>query len=87
MIEPFAYAGPQVSLELRCDSDGGSCPSGREKVSYAGAIGGGLRLPKLGGLSVEGRYVYGLSDLKLGTIADDESYKTRSFMILFGFGF
>ena len=86
VIQPFAYAGPQVSFELRCDSNGGTCPSGREKVSYAGAIGGGVRLPRLGGLSVEGRYVYGLTDLKLGTISDSESYRTRSFMLLFGFG-
>jgi hypothetical protein len=84
---PFAYAGPQVSFELKCGSDGGSCPSGREKISYAGAIGGGVRLPSLGGLSVEGRYVYGLTDLKLGTVSDPESYKTRAFMLLFGFSF
>lgn len=86
-IEPFAYVGPQVSFELRCDSDGGSCPSGRDKISYAGAIGGGVRLTSLGGLSIEGRYLYGLSDLQLGTVSDSENYKTRAFMLLFGFGF
>jgi len=31
--------------------------------------------------------VYGLTDLKLGTITSSESYKTRSFMILAGFHF
>jgi hypothetical protein len=86
-IEPFGYVGPQVSFELKCASNGGSCPSGRERVSYAGAIGAGVRLPSVGGLSVEGRYVYGLTDLKLGTVSDPESYKTRGFMLLFGFGF
>jgi hypothetical protein len=86
-IEPFAYVGPQLSWELRCDSNGGSCPSGRDKLSYAGTIGAGVRLPSFGGLTVEGRYVYGLSDLQLGTVTDSESYKTRSFMLLFGIGF
>lgn len=87
MLQPFAYLGPQVSFELRCDANGGDCPSGRKKVSYSGMIGAGLRFPRLAGVSVEGRYVYGLTDLKLGTISDSESYRTRSFMLLFGFGF
>jgi hypothetical protein len=86
-IEPFAYLGPQVSFELKCDANGGSCPSGREKISYAGAIGAGARLPSFGGLSIEGRYVYGLTDLELGTVSDPESYKTRGFMLLFGIAF
>jgi hypothetical protein len=86
-IEPFGYIGPQISVELKCDSNGGACPSGRDKVSYAGTIGGGVRLTGLGGLSIEGRYVYGLSDLQLGTVSDPESYRTRAFMMLFGFSF
>jgi hypothetical protein len=86
-IEPFAYAGPQVSFEIKCDADDGVCPEGRKKTSYAGVIGAGLRLPQLAGISVEGRYVYGLTDLRLNTVTDSESYKTRSFMVLFGIGF
>jgi hypothetical protein len=86
-VVPFAYAGPQVSFELKCDAGGGPCPSGRDKVSYAGAIGGGVRFPSFGGISIEGRYLYGLSDLQLGTVSDPESYKTRSFKLLFGIAF
>lgn len=86
-IEPFVYAGPQISFELKCGSNGGSCPSERERVSYAGVIGAGLRLTSLGRISVEGRYVYGLTDLRLGTVSDTESYKTRAFMLLLGIGF
>jgi hypothetical protein len=86
-IEPFVYAGPQISFELNCDANGEDCPSGRSKVTYAGAIGAGIRIVPLGGLSIEGRYLYGLSDLKLSTVSDSDSYKTRSFMILLGFGF
>jgi hypothetical protein len=85
-ISPFAYAGPQVSFEIQCRSGGGDCPdTGRPKTTYAGVIGAGVRLA--GGLSVEGRYVYGLTDLKLSTVSTSESYKNRSFMVLLGLGF
>lgn len=86
-VQPFGYLGPQLSMELKCDSNGGSCPSGRDKWSYAGVIGAGLRLQQFHGLSLEARYIYGLSDLKLGTVTDSENYQTRSFMLLFGLGF
>ena len=42
MITPFAFVGPQASFELGCE--GGNCPSGRPKVTYAGVIGAGVRL-------------------------------------------
>ncbi|HYV95921.1 MAG TPA: porin family protein [Gemmatimonadaceae bacterium] len=84
-IKPFAYAGPQGSYELKCGTDSGDCDgSGRPKVTYAGVIGAGVRIL---GISLEGRYVYGLTDLKLGTVTTTDSYKTRSFLILAGIGF
>jgi hypothetical protein len=94
-IKPYAFAGPQVSFEIRCrsatDTD---CPdiepiSGEERkqTTYAGIIGAGLRFGSRTSFSVEGRYVYGLTNLKLGTITDDESYKTRTFLILGGITF
>jgi len=36
---------------------------------------------------LEGRYVYGLTDLKLSTVTSSESYKTRSVLILVGWAF
>jgi hypothetical protein len=86
-LQPFAYAGPQVSFEVRCRSvNGQDCPdTGRPDVTYAGVIGAGLRLGQETGLSVEGRYVYGLSDLNLSTVTNDESYQNRSFQILVGY--
>lgn len=87
-MQPFVYAGPQVSFEVRCRTGAGDCPDGdRPSTTYAGVIGAGLRFGAEGGFSVEGRYVYGLRDLNLGTVTDDESYRDRSFEILFGINF
>ena len=84
VLSPFAYAGPQASFELKCGSGDADCPSGRAKTTYAGVIGAGV---KVFGLSIEGRYVYGLSDLKLNTVTTSSNYKTRSFLLLAGIGF
>lgn len=89
-IRPYAYAGPQISFEVRCKTAAGdACPdnSGRKKTDYAAVIGGGVRLggDRLG-IRIEGRYIYGLADLKLSTVTSSESYKTRTFLILVGIG-
>jgi hypothetical protein len=85
-VTPFGYVGPQVSFEVRCNGGGGDCPTGREKTQYAGVVGAGLRFGTPG-ISLEARYVYGLSDLHLSTITESENYRTRSFLLLAGFGF
>lgn len=85
-VQPFAYAGPQVSFEVRCRTGAEDCPeTDRPSVTYAGVIGAGVRLGQESGVSVEGRYVYGLRDLNLGTVTNSESYRNRSFQILVGF--
>ena len=87
-IAPYAYAGPQVSFELRCRAGGSACPNtDRPSTSYAGVIGGGVRLGAARAFTLEGRYIYGLTDLKLSTVTSSESYKTRSFLILAGWAF
>lgn len=87
-VAPFAYAGPQGSYELNCTTVGGNCPdTGRPKITYSGVIGAGVQFGVLNGLSVEGRYVYGLTDLKLSTVSTSTSYQTRSFLLLVGLGF
>lgn len=87
-LAPFAYAGPQLSFELRCRTGNSACPAtDRPKTTFAAVIGGGVRLGARRALSVEGRYVYGLTDLKLSTITSSASYKTRSFLLLAGFAF
>jgi hypothetical protein len=86
-VNPYLLAGPQASFELNCRAGTGSCPSGRSKMTYAGVIGAGIFFGNHGGLSLEGRYMYGLSDLKLGTVTSGSSYKNRSFLILGGLQF
>ena len=87
-ITPFGYVGPQASVEIKCDAgDGNDCPSGNSKTTWAGIIGAGLRFPMIAHLSIEGRYVYGLSDLNYSTVANASNYKTRGFMFLLGLNF
>jgi outer membrane protein with beta-barrel domain len=88
-VRPFAYAGPQVSFEMKCrTAAGGRCPSGssRKTTDFAGVIGGGVRIGGNTGFTVEGRYVYGLTDLDLSTVTSSDSYKNRTFMLLIGVG-
>jgi hypothetical protein len=87
-IAPYAYAGPQVSFELRCRTGDSTCPAtNRPSTSYAAVIGGGARLGATSALTLEGRYIYGLTDLQLSTVTSSDSYKTRSFLILVGWAF
>ena len=78
---------------MRCRAGGTDCPetgpggTKRDKTTYAGVVGAGVRLGGGGGFSIEGRYIYGLTDLKLSTVTSSDSYKTRSFLILAGFSF
>lgn len=86
-LSPFAYAGPQVSFEISCKVGDTDCDDGdRSKTDYAGIIGAGLKIgnEQKFGFTVEARYIYGLKDLKVATVTDEDSFKTRSFMILVG---
>jgi hypothetical protein len=88
-LRPFVYAGPQVSFEVKCErANGASCEpdTDRKKTNYAGIIGAGIRLGGSLGLGLEGRYVYGLTDLKLATLTSSDSFKHRTFMILLSVG-
>lgn len=90
LVSPYAFAGPQLSIEARCRDNGAPCPdTGRPKRSYAAIIGAGVKVhvPMLPALSLEGSYIYGFTDLKLSTVASTSSYKTRSLLLLVGIGF
>lgn len=57
------------------------------KSPTAAVIGGGLSFGQETAVSIEGRYIYGLQDLELETVTNEESFKERSFMILAGISF
>ena len=89
-ISPFGYLGPQVSFEVTCKNADLDCvDTGRSTTDYAGIVGAGVKFGKEDGIgfTVEARYIYGLKDLKLSTVTDEDSFKTRSFLILGGLVF
>lgn len=87
-VSPYAYAGPQLSYELACNSGEGDCPRGdRPKSPTAAVIGGGVAFGDRTKVSIEGRYIYGLQDLDIETVTDDASFKERSLMLLAGITF
>jgi len=86
-LQPFILAGPMASFEIRCRAGGVDCPdTGRPTTTWSAVIGAGIRFHPGVALSVEGRYVYGLTDLHLSTVTSSSSYRTRSFMLLAGIG-
>ena len=89
-VAPFGYIGPQVSFEVKCTSLNIDCvDTGRSTTDYAGVIGAGVKFGggSVVGFTAEARYIYGLKDLELDTVTSDESFKTRSFLILAGLVF
>ena len=84
-VTPFAIAGPQASYEMSCD--GGECPAGRTRVIYSGVVGAGARFERLRGVSIQGRYAFGLNALNYSTATTAARYKPQSFMLLVGVGF
>ncbi len=86
-IQPYAYAGPQASYQLGCTTSGVTACSSDPKWSYAADIGAGVRLGGQSALTLEGRYMYGLSDFRWGTVSSSSSYRTRQFLLLAGLGF
>ena len=90
-IRPFIYAGPQGSYEVRCrTADGGDCApyssSDRKRLTWAAVIGAGVRIGGSLGVGIEGRYLYGLTDLRISTVTSSSSYKDRSFLLLASIG-
>ena len=89
VVGPFVYVGPQVSFEMDCRTIDEDCPdTGRPSTTYAGIAGAGVRFgTDRVGFTIEGRYVYGLTDLEFETVSDEDSYEDRSFLILAGISF
>lgn len=84
-ISPFGLAGASASFRLSCKTNDVDCPSGARKTDYGVALGAGVRLGGLSGLTLEGRYTWGLRNVSDVTTGLDS--KTRSFLALVGVEF
>ena len=98
---PYLFAGPSVAFEVSCkididtedfDIEGGDCDddsetdSDRKKVDLSVVGGAGFEFPMgPGRLLIEGRYIYGLTNLNDSSTADDSSSKNRTWAIFAGF--
>jgi len=84
-VAPFAYAGPYASFELRCRSGSLSCiDTDRAARSFGALLGAGVRIGSRHPISLEGRFLYGFTDLHLSTVTSSESYRSRTLLILLG---
>ncbi len=81
-VQPYIYGGPQFSYELGCSS----CSSS-QNWSYAADVGAGIRLGTTSAITLEGRYMWGLTDFNWSTVSSSSSYRVRQFLILAGIGF
>jgi hypothetical protein len=83
-VQPMIYAGPSVGFRLTCQVMEIDCASGTIKSTDWGAVlGGGLRIGGNKGLTIEGRYTWGLKDIH--DISSGVDQKTRTFLALVGF--
>lgn len=83
-IQPMIYAGPSAGFRLSCKVLEVNCASGTIKSTDWGAVlGGGLRIGGNKGLTLEGRYSWGLKDIHDVSAGVDQ--KTRTFLALVGF--
>ncbi|MES2125039.1 MAG: porin family protein [Gemmatimonadota bacterium] len=82
-LQPFVYAGPSVGFRLSCKLGEVDCASGVIKsTDFGAALGGGIRLGGNKGLTLEGRYMWGLKDVHDLTSGVDS--RTRTFLVLAG---
>ena len=81
-IQPMAYAGPSVNFRLSCSVNGVDCKSLTKSTDYGVVLGGGVRLGGSHGLTVEGRYTWGLKDVH--DPGAGVANQTRTFLLLAG---
>ncbi len=83
-IQPMFYAGPSAGFRLTCTVLEVNCASGTIKsTDWAAVLGGGVRIGGNKGLTLEGRYSWGLKDIHDVSAGVDQ--KTRTFLALVGF--
>ncbi len=83
-IQPMIYAGPSVGFRLNCKVLEVTCASGTIKsTDWAAVLGGGVRIGGNKGVTLEGRYSWGLKDIH--DVSAGVEQKTRTFLALVGF--
>ena len=83
-VTAYGLAGGLLDIVLNCDLVGGACPNYVSKHDFGVALGGGIRFSGRRGLSIEGRYTWGLREVS--EISTGLDQRTRTFMILAGIG-
>ncbi|MEP6591542.1 MAG: porin family protein [Gemmatimonadota bacterium] len=82
-LQPFVYAGPSIGFRLSCKLGEVDCGSGVIKsTDFGAALGGGIRLGGNKGLTLEGRYMWGLKDVH--NLTSGVESRTRTFLVLAG---
>lgn len=84
-VQPMIYAGPSVMFRLTCSFAGVDCKNLVKSTDYGAVLGGGLRFGGNHGLTVEGRYTWGLKDIN--DPGAGVKQQTRTFLLLAGVSF
>ena len=82
MVTPMAYAGPDVSFRLSCTTGDVDCNDTFKSTDWGVTLGAGVRLGGLTGLTIEGRYTWGLNDIH--DVSAGVAARTRTFLLLVG---
>lgn len=83
-ITAFGVGGGLYDILLNCDLVGGACPNEVSGHDFGVVLGGGIKFGGRRALSIEGRYTWGLTSIS--ELSSGLDQKTRTFMILAGFG-
>ena len=83
-VQPMFYAGPSVMFRLTCSFAGFDCNDVTKSTDYGAILGGGLRFGGDHGISVEGRYTWGLTDVN-NEPSSGVKHETRTFLVFLGF--
>lgn len=84
-VHPMIYAGPSVMFRLTCSFAGVDCKSQFSSTDYGAVFGGGIRIGGDHGLTLEGRYTWGLKDIN--DPGAGVKQQTRTFLLLAGVSF
>jgi len=82
-LQPMFYAGPSMMFRLSCSVAEIDCKNLVASTDYGAVLGAGLRFGGDHGLTLEGRYTWGLKDIN--DPGAGVKQQTRTFLLLAGF--